>query len=390
MKSYDLLIFDDVLPSSLSPFRTTECKYLMGTFDSALISLEGWGAWLKGRTFSEELASSTFDLDAKSRIFKFNSVPEIYGTIAYVTFLNNASALLPYFTKRRLPFILQLYPGGGFELNQESTDTKLRSVLTSPLCRKVITTQTITREYITSERIGCEEDKVWHIFGGVFKGSRDFDYYSDKKSFPIHKQSIDLCFVAHKYNGDIKSKGFDYFVELSKILGRDISELRFHVVGEYDVHDMPLEGIRDRVTFYGRQPSEFFPEFYAGMDGIVSVNRPFVLTPGAFDGFPTGACLEAGFHGVANFINDPLGLNPGFKDGEDILLIDENLTAAAVKIEAVLRDNDRLAKLGLGAYRAFKRVVDIDQQLSLRTELIASELLTLKSGHLAEIRTAQP
>ncbi|MGX5843485.1 hypothetical protein ACWGTI_22450 [Mesorhizobium sp. ArgA1] len=384
MKSYDLLLFDDVLPSSLSPFRTTEYQHLMGTFDSALISLEGWGAWLRGRTFLEELAGSTFDLNAKSRIFTMNSAPQTSGRVAYVTFLNNAVALLPHFTDRRLPFILQLYPGGGFEINQEGTDTKLRSVLTSPLCRRVITTQTITRDYITSERIGCEFDKISHIFGGVFKGSRDFDYSVDKKSFPKHKQTIDLCFVAHKYNGDIKSKGFDYFMELSKILARDISELRFHVVGEYDAHDVPLESIGDRTMFYGRQPSEFFPEFYAGMDGIVSVNRPFVLTPGAFDGFPTGACLEAGFHGVANFINDPLGLNPGFKDGEDILLIDENLTAAAAKIEAVLRDKDRLANLGLGAYRTFRRVVDIDQQLSLRTELIASELSTLKNARHAE------
>lgn len=383
MKSYDLLLFDDVLPSSLSPFRTTEYKHLMAAFDSALISLEGWGAWLRGRVFLEELADSTFDSNAKSRIFTMNSAPQISGSIAYVTFLNNAVALLPHFTDRRLPFILQLYPGGGFELNQEGTDTKLRSVLTSPLCRKVITTQTITRDYIKSDRIGCECEKIAHLFGGVFKGSRTFDYNLDKKVFPRDKHSLDLCFVAHKYNGDIRSKGFDYFVELAKVLSRDISELRFHVVGEYDVNDVPLEGIEDRVKFYGRQPSEFFPEFYARMDGIVSVNRPFILTPGAFDGFPTGACLEAGFHGVANFINDPLGLNPGFKNGKDILLIDENIAASAAKIEAVLRDKDRLATLGRGAYHAFRQVVDIDQQLALRTDLIASELLALKRADLA-------
>lgn len=68
MKSYDVLLFDDVLPSSLSPFRTTEYKHLMGAFDSALISLEGWGAWLSGRVFLEELAASNLIL-VQSRAF---------------------------------------------------------------------------------------------------------------------------------------------------------------------------------------------------------------------------------------------------------------------------------------------------------------------------------
>ncbi|MBN9550818.1 MAG: LPS biosynthesis protein RfbU, partial [Alphaproteobacteria bacterium] len=189
-----------------------------------------------------------------------------------------------------------------------------------------------------------------------------------------------ICFVAHKYNGDIKSKGFDYFIEIGKFLGREISHLRFHVVGEYEPYDHPLGEITDRTTFYGRQPSDFFRQFYSRMDGIVSVNRPFVLTPGAFDGFPTGACLEAGFHGVANFINDPLGLNPGLKDGTDILLIDEDLNKSAARILAVLRDRDQLMKLGLGAYRAFSRIVDVDQQLAIRTDLIGSELLKLKDA----------
>lgn len=378
MRSYDLLLFDDVLPSSLSPFRTTEYKHLMSKFDSALLSLEGWGAWIGGSGFDDELASSTFDPDAKSRIFKMREAFHISGSIAYATFLNNAYLLLPYFIGRNIPFIVELYPGGGLELNCENADGKLRSVINNRLCVSVITTQTITREYIASERIGCAESKIVHIFGGVFKGSSDFNFETDRRRYPDHKKTLDLCFVAHKYNGDIKSKGFDYFAELSIILARAVPELRFHVVGGYDSQDFPLDEIRDRVVFYGPQPSDFFREFYSGMDGIISVNRPFVLSPGAFDGFPTGACLEAGFHGVANFINDPLGLNPGFEDGKDIVLIDEDLDKSAAKILAVLRDRHHLAKLGYGAFLSFQRMVDIDQQLAARTDLIAAELLKAK------------
>ncbi|MEI9413059.1 hypothetical protein [Mesorhizobium salmacidum] len=380
MKFYELLIFDDVLPSSLSPFRTTEYRHFMNSFSSALISLEGWGNWIKGSGFSDELASLQFEPAMKSRIFRFQERRDITATIAYVTFLNNAYALLPYFEERGLPFIFQLYPGGGFELDQEETDAKLKAILLSSLCKKVITTQSITRSYIRSDRICCKDDKIVHIFGGVFNSNIQFDFSSDKLTFPDHKQTIDLCFVAHKYGGDLRSKGYDYFVGLARILAPHLPELRFHVVGEYDAGDIPLEDIGDRVVFYGRQPTEFFRWFYPRMDGIVSFNRPFVLTPGAFDGFPTGACLEAGFQGVANFINDPLGLNPEFEDGVDILLIGEDLQASAERILTVLRDKDRLASLGLGAYRAFRRVVDIDRQLATRQEVIASELLKLKGA----------
>lgn len=68
--------------------------------------------------------------------------------IAYCTFLNIAYWFLEALEKKRMPFVFTLYPGGGFEMNEATSDGKLRRVLGSTQFRKVIVTQQITYEYL--------------------------------------------------------------------------------------------------------------------------------------------------------------------------------------------------------------------------------------------------
>lgn len=368
---FDLLIVDDIYPSTFSPFRTHEYNHYLWFFNGAALSLEGWHLWVENNNFDEHL--SGLDERLRPRVFRYATHSQIAARLAYVTFLKNAVRLLPYFESRQLPFILQLYPGGGFAIDVEETDAELRAVLLHPLCRKVITTQTITRNYVL-EKIGCDPRKVEFIFGGVFDSAVDFDFARDKKLYGRDKDTIDLCFVAHKYGKDISSKGYDYFVELAKRLRPKFDGLRFHVVGNYDANDIDLGGEASAFTFYGRRPQSFFADLYPRMDAIVSFNRPFALAPGVFDGFPTGACLEAAFRGVANIINDPLGLNTEFQDGKDLLLLDDDFEKAASRIENLLVNPSELASLGEGSFRAFRRVMDINRQLWSRTKIIADEL----------------
>jgi hypothetical protein len=110
------------------------------------------------------------------------------------------------------------------------------------------------------------------------------------------------------------------------------------------------------------------------MDAIVSVNRPFKLAPGAFDGFPTGACIEAGFRGVLNCINDPLKLNPVFTSGENILLIADDLETTVESLTQLLRDPAELYNLAYRSYVKFHDVFGTDAQLWARSRLIVSEL----------------
>jgi len=204
----DLIILDDIVPSDFSPFRTIEYSHNLRFSNAAVLSLEGWHTWIENESFEELLERFPVAPDLKSRIVPFRSHVNITARLAYVTFLGNAIRLMPYFESRDIPFILQLYPGGGFEINRPETDKKLRRVLLSRLCRKVIVTPRLTERYITDE-IGCDPAKIEHIFGGVFESRDPFNFYRDKRFYSKHKDTIDVCFVAHKYDGDLTAKGYD-------------------------------------------------------------------------------------------------------------------------------------------------------------------------------------
>jgi hypothetical protein len=310
--------------------------------------------------------------ELKAQIIPFDEGLSIIARLAYVTFLGNAVRFLPFFEARQLPFIFQLYPGGGFEVGQADVDEQLRKVLQSPLCRKVVTTQRITRDYIVNN-IGYDPAKVELIFGGVFESRIEFDFHRDKKRWGRDKETIDFCFVAHKYGDDLTSKGYDQFIAIAQALARD-ARLRFHVVGDYAADDIPLGAARARFQFYGARENEFFATFYPSMDAILSINRPFTLRPGAFDGFPTGACIEAGFRGVLNCINDPLGLNEALNPEQDFVLLDYHTDASVERLSSLLTDMDQFYALAYRNCRKYQQVFGTDGQLWPRTRLIAAEL----------------
>ena len=370
----DLLIFDDILPAGFSPFRTIEYSHYLSFFNAKLVSTEGWYHFVSDRPFEAALDELTLDPNLKPRILPLSAASEVSGRLAYVTFLMNAIKLVPYFEARQLPFIFQLYPGGGFLIDHPDSDKNLRRVVLSEYCRKVIVTQQLTRDYVI-DRIGCDPGKVELTFGGVFESRGDFDFHRDKKIFGRHKQTLDLCFVAHKYGHDVISKGYDQFVGIAGALSRHDPRLRFHVVGGYSATDIPLGDAAEKFTFYGVQENRFFKDFYSSMDAIISINRPGTLLPGAFDGFPTGACIEAGFHGVLNCVNDPLSLNPVLRPGQDFLLLDFDQNQSVSRLRQLLDSPEELYRLAYANWRAFRTIFSTDSQLWARTRLITSELM---------------
>lgn len=191
-----LLIIDDIFPNDFSPFRTIEYGHYLRFFNARALSTEGWHGFAGDTSFEDTLDNSPLDDEARSRVSLFRAVSQcVSAELAYITFLNNAAQHLPYLEAKKLPFILQLYPGGGMEVNQPAVDAKLGLVLHSPLLRKVITTQSFTRNYIIGE-IGCDPEKVEHIYGGVFRLDDDFDFGSDKifyKSGKGHDRHLLCC-----------------------------------------------------------------------------------------------------------------------------------------------------------------------------------------------------
>ncbi|WP_056698846.1 MULTISPECIES: glycosyltransferase family 4 protein [unclassified Aureimonas] len=370
----DLAIYDDVLPSPASPFRTLEYEHYLSFFrSSVVVSLEAWHFDFAHRGMGDLKAQLPIAETLKSRILAFDKAANLVPRLAYVTFLGNAQRLLPHFEQRRIPFVLQLYPGGAFEPYVRLSDEHLRKVVHSPLCRRIITTQTITSEYLV-DKTDCDPSKIEFIYGGVFNSRVDFIFDRDKKLYGRDKETIDICFVAHRYSDDFTQKGYDQFVEIARALATD-ERFRFHVVGDYTPQDIPLGQAEALITFYGAQKSKFFDTFYPNMDIILSPNHPAGAGRGAFDGFPTGSCMEAGFRGVVNFITDPLALNAAFYDGEDIMIINRDVEQTIARIRALVADPGRLYTLARANELAFRRVFDIDRQLKSRTGVIVDELL---------------
>ncbi|MFX1762827.1 glycosyltransferase family 4 protein [Paraburkholderia sp. A1RI-2L] len=371
----DLLIIDEMLPCDFSPFRTLEYRHYLNYFSSpVLLSTEGWHAWLSNLDFDEQLAQSELEESVKAKIERFSEFTSIVPKLAYITFLNNAWQVFPNLTERRIPFVLQLYPGGGFEPNVASSDEKLREIVHSPLCRKIIVTQRLSVDYLL-EKIGCDPQKIKLIYGGVYDTRNGFDFTRDKKLFARDKDTLDICFVAHRYGDDTKKKGYDKFVAVAKALSAQFAAVRFHVVGDYTPDQIPLDRAADRITFHGKQSGSFFKEFYPRMDIILSVNRPSEIDAGAFDGFPTGACMEAGFRGVLNCVSDPLNLNVAFSDGQDIVLVDFDTDETVRKLSGLLSDPDKLYEMAYANWRKFLDVFDTDRQLWQRSRVILEQLL---------------
>ena len=375
----DLAIFDEMLPCDFSPFRSIEYShYLSLISSSALVSLEGWHGGAGNLSYDEMLKKSTLPDKVKQKIIRFSCEKIVVPKLAYITFLNNAVRLLPYLTERKIPFVLQLYPGGGFEPNTVIGDRNLKQVVSSPLCRHIIATQNYSYNYL--KHADCDMNKVSMIYGGVFNTRNYVGFYSNKQRYGIDKNTLDVCFVAHRYSDNFKQKGYDQFVEVAKLLAQQDIRARFHVIGDYSPSDIPLGHASELFTFYGSKPQSFFSEFYPRMDIILSANRPIDGgSSGAFDGFPTGACMEAGFYGVLNCITDPLGMNIAFCDNENIVIIDYDPQSTAQRILDLFADPSRLYALAHLNQARFLEVFNVEMQLQQRTSIIIDELLKLET-----------
>ena len=370
----EFAIFDEMLPATFSPFRTLEYSEYLEFFENAAIaSLDGWHSLVSNGRLSDLRDRLPFPDHAKRRVYSLRDLDEASIRLGYITFLGNAFPLMPYLEERKIPFIFQLYPGGTFAPNDPSGDERLARVVKSPLCRRVIVTQTLTRDYLI-DKIGYDPSKVEFIYGGVFDSSCDFDFYRDKKRIGEHKSTFDLCFVAHRYVDDLSVKGYVQFVDVARRLALADRRFRFHVVGGYTSSDIELGSLTDQFTFYGPQPTEFFSDFYPRMDVIVSLNKPAGGASGPFDGFPTGACIEAGFRGVLNCVTDPLNLNIGFQNETDILISDGDIDKTAERLLALFRGPEQLYLLAEKNCRAFRRTFDLAYQVKERLKVIVSEL----------------
>ena len=297
-----------------------------------------------------------------------------HAKVAYLVFLNNVNYFLESLKKKEIPFIFTLYPGGGFEIHQERSDSMLWRIFNSAQFRKVIVTQQITYDYLVKNNF-CAEDRIVFIFGGVMPSdilNKSKSY--QRKFFGFEKNSLDICFVAMKYIPMGIDKGYDVFIEVAKKLVESHTNINFHAVGNFSEADIPINGLEGRLTFYGSQTLEWFDKFYIDKDIILSPNIPFTLTKGSFDGFPTASCTEAGLRKVAVFCTDELKLNNHFIDNEEIVIIPHDADRIVRIIEAFYKKPDKLRSVAEKGAAKMREVFSYERQLLPRIKILENKI----------------
>jgi glycosyltransferase involved in cell wall biosynthesis len=369
---YDLLILDDFFPNPVSAFRYVEFSYYFKNMGKVIVQTSGQSLQLMNELRPIQHFIKAYQTAYPDyAVTPFNAFKKPFAKTGYLVFLNNAYAFLPYIEKHRLDFVFCLYPGGGFNLNNEETDRKLRAVCGSPYFKGVIVSQRVTHDYLRQNHY-CREDQILHVFG-VVTPMQNYTLPKSRTYFGLGKETLDICFMANKYMKGGFDKGFDVFAEVADKL-KSHPHIRFHVVGPYSWEDAPLYDTR-HVQYYGIKSTTELNSFFEGMDIILSPNRAFVLHGGAFDGFPTASCTEGALKGVAIFTADPLQLNTQFHDGEEIEIIGTDVVEIVSKIKYYEKNPEALRDLALSGRERVKILYSENAQLIPRTQFLKNKLL---------------
>lgn len=387
LNKLDLIVFDDVFPSTRSGFRYTEFTSYLRAFEKSLVLTSGASLPVLEDTPIKEVIRSYQrqypELGNQVMIYN-NQFPLRLGKLLYVNFLTNAYALLPYVEAERVPFVFTLYPGAGFVLNNPDCDRKLKQVFDSPCFQKVIVTQQVTYDYIVHRNL-CPAEKVQMIFGVVMPENRVEQISQNKNRWGLGKSRLDICFMAHKYTAYGEDKGYDVFVNTASILRQRHDDIYFHVVGPFDRRVIDVSTFSDRITFHGSLNPDQFDDFFSDMDIIMSPNISGKIFPGSFDGFPTASCTEAGLRGIAVFAVDEFNSASGrFTDGEDIVLIRYDLMAIVEKVESYYSEPEALRALGERGAQRIRELYSLDAQMTPRIELLRQVIVQLEDSPLAK------
>ena len=234
----DLLIFDNIYPHPVSGFRFEEFTVLLNKFKKSKIVMCAASYRVINTPISEhkkhidDLVISNKSLTNKLKLKK--GFININAKLFYCIFLNNIISNLEWIEKFKISFIFTLYPGGGFQINNEKVDYQLNKVFSSPMFKKVIVTQQITLDYLINKNL-CKIENIEFIFGGVVPQKSINRNLNDKKSYLINKETFDICFCAAKYSNKGKDKGYDVFIDFAHKIAAKFDFIRFHIIGGFEI-----------------------------------------------------------------------------------------------------------------------------------------------------------
>lgn len=382
-RKWDLIIYDNLYPNPKSGFRQVE-------FDHYLANLNNVKAVTSNKSYRvlhEHYAHQKFHIDntinnlqlySKSNVLssiELNPWQNINTRLFYCIFLNNTWEMLPILEKFEIPFVFTLYPGGGFDLFQKSTNDKLERIFNSKYFRKVIVTQKVTYNYLVDNNY-CAAEEILSIFGCPVPESNPLQM----RTYSPTKNTLDICFCASKYSKYGEDKGYPSFIEVAKILSKKYEFIRFHVIGGFNESVLNVEELKNKIAFYGYKAYEELKSIFNEVDIIISPNQPNKLKEGAFDGFPLGTLIEAAFNGVLVMSCDYYNENEDerkqqkFIENSEIIIIEPTADSIINKIEELLENPSRIEIIGSMGNKKFREIYSTSHQLTPRIQLIKSFL----------------
>ncbi len=367
-----LIIIDDILPHNLSSFRNAELKEYIKKY-SNIVFINISTAPLNENNFIKEVIDNNikyFQTDFNDEELENikNYINTFDKKVAMITFLNNIygydGEVLKFLEENNITFSFTLYPGGGFFINDE-TKEKLKRIFASPKFYKVIITQKKSLEYLVTNNL-CPINSIKFIYGLPISPSM-LKLKLKRKEY--NHDAINICFVAYKYWPEGKDKGYDIFINLVKEFKND-NHYRFHVVGNFSADDIDISDIKDKIKFYGILKNEKFIDFYQDKDILISPTRSNILYPGAFDGFPTGASVDAMLNKILLITTDPLDNNIYFKNEKDIIIIDNKVENLKLKVEELTQNPRKIRIIANQGYKKANNLFSYRKQIISRLKII--------------------
>ncbi|MCW3090854.1 MAG: hypothetical protein JWP81_1923 [Ferruginibacter sp.] len=376
-KTSHIIIYDDFFPNPVTGFRLDEFTYLVNNIKSSVVlidsektySIYGYPKEARNTHLAQFFVKGGNGI-SKNRIRHVAKLNNINCKLVYVVFLRNLTRIFKYLKFFKIPFVITLYPGGGFTINDEAADARLAILLQSDLCKGVIVNQSKIKQYLIDKQL-CNKEKIKLIFGLPISSNKLTYNLELKKYYPINRQQLNICFVGAKNSQKGMDKGYDLFIDVAKLLKLKYDFVSFHVVGGFDELDIPVQELKESVTFHGKIEADELSNTLVNFDIIVAPNRPNILSKGAFDGFPVGCCIEASLVGCCVITTDPMEENKFLYDeNTEICIVKANIESILARIESLIAKPDQIRNIGKAGMLKTQQLYSEDTQLKERVSYL--------------------
>jgi glycosyltransferase involved in cell wall biosynthesis len=369
IKSKPILgIIDFLYPVRDSSFCNFEYGYYLTAFGADRFA----SIWTGSGYQNPDGVGEFFDRLARSSMLpelNFFSSPKVYQELDgfYSIWFSCLAAQLGTIRK---PFSLTLYPDEGWQPESPDSLRKLDKILNHPGFKTVLCTQYTTLDFVRSKFGNDNRIKFLH---GVALSLPSAQFVKARRGCRANTDRLKILIGGRMNTESLKrQKGFFIALDAARILKRSSLPFSLTVVGTEPGLKPPTE-LADTCKFIPFLNSNNYQELLLETDIFWSPNSGW-RDNGSFDGFPTGAAIEAGASGCVVITSDTLGehVHTGLPQGA-LELSDLSGESFAERTIA-LADTEKLEQRKNRAIDFFQEKYSADQQMPVRLSMIQALL----------------